>query len=93
MVSRSDLDEIQEQLKISIQNHQVSEPCQLFGAYLVVCRTSEKLSKKIKCECLQIVYSNNFIVKHIMGYSVQICMFLGVFRKEFYVHEINRSCR
>lgn len=46
MVSRSDLDEIQEQLKISIQNHQVSEPCQLFGAYLVVCRTSEKLSKK-----------------------------------------------
>lgn len=40
MVSRSDLDEIQAQLKISIQNHQVSEPCQLFGG------TSEKLSKK-----------------------------------------------
>lgn len=35
MVSRSDLDEIQAQLKISIQNHQVSEPCQLFGGYLV----------------------------------------------------------
>lgn len=52
-----------------------------------------KIVQKIKCECLQIVYSNNFIVKHIMGYSVQICMFLGVFRKEFYVYEINRSCR
>lgn len=35
MVSRSDLDEIQAQLKISIQNHQVSEPCQLFGGYIL----------------------------------------------------------
>lgn len=58
MVSRSDLDEIQAQLKISIQNHQVSEPCQLFGAIFcrpLVCRTSEKLSKKLQCGLLQVL--------------------------------------
>jgi hypothetical protein len=33
MMSRNDLDAIQVQLKISIQNHQVSEPCQLSWAY------------------------------------------------------------
>lgn len=52
MVSQSDLDEIQAQLKISIQNHQVSEPCQLFFSILVVCRTSENKVKKLQNDTL-----------------------------------------